>query len=225
MLLIFDLDGTLIDSKKDLTISTNAVRQHFGMEPLDEATVGSYVGNGAAVLVRRAMGPEATEPMIEEGLQCFLKFYRAHALEHTHLYSGVREAVAELSAQGHTLGVLTNKPGKISTDIVAALGLAKIFSRVYGGDMLPAKKPDPTGILALMQESGTAANETVMIGDSAVDVQTARNAGVGSCGVLWGFQPEGFRTWPPDVYASSPSELPGAIAELTRKPVVGDGTV
>jgi phosphoglycolate phosphatase len=225
LLLIFDLDGTLIDSKKDLTISTNAVRQHFGMEPLDEATVGSYVGNGAAALVRRAMGPNAPDALVDDALQYFLKFYRAHALEHTHLYRGVREAVTELSAQGHTLGVLTNKPGRISVDIVAALGLGNIFSRVYGGDMLPAKKPDPGGIVALMQESGANASETVMIGDSSVDVQTARNAGVSSCGVLWGFQPESFRIWPPDVYVDDPRELPGAISELAKNVESRHGTV
>lgn len=215
MLLIFDLDGTLIDSKKDLTISTNATRRHFGLEPLDEATVGSYVGNGAAVLVRRAMGPGAAEGLMEDALQYFLKFYRAHALEHTHLYPGIREAVTALSGQQHTLGVLTNKPGKISLDIINALGLGKIFSRVYGGDALPAKKPDPVGILALMDESGSAASETAMIGDSSVDVQTARNAGVRSCGVLWGFQPESFRTCPPDVYVNEPAELPDVVASLT----------
>lgn len=225
MLLIFDLDGTLIDSKKDLTISTNAVRQHFGMTPLDEETVGSYVGNGAAVLLRRALGPDVPEPLIGEALQYFLKFYRTHALEHTHLYAGMREALDELAAQGHTLGVLTNKPGKISVDIVAALGLGNKFSRVYGGDMLPAKKPDPAGILALMQESGAPATETVMIGDSSVDVQAARNAGVSSCGVLWGFQPETFRVCPPDVYVSSTGELPGVIAALANRPHVHEGTV
>jgi phosphoglycolate phosphatase len=215
LLLIFDLDGTLIDSKKDLTISTNATRQHFGLEPLDEATVGSYVGNGAAVLVRRAMGADAPVALVEAALGYFLKFYRTHALEHTHLYPGVREAVTALSGQHHTLGVLTNKPGKISVDIINALGLGETFTRIYGGDVLPAKKPDPVGILALMDESGAAASETVMIGDSSVDVQTARNAGVRSCGVLWGFQPESFRAWPPDVYVNQPDELPDTVARLT----------
>ena len=214
MLLIFDLDGTLIDSKKDLAISTNAVRAQFGMEPLDEAVIGSYVGNGAAALVRRAMGPGTPEPVIEHALKKFLSFYRTHALEHTHLYPGMREAVTELAAAGHTLGVLTNKPGRISVDIIKALGLANVFLHIYGGDVLPAKKPDPVGILTLMREAGSHAPETIMIGDSSVDVQTARNAKVRSCGVLWGFQPESFTEFPPDLTVACPHELPPAIARL-----------
>lgn len=216
MLLIFDLDGTLIDSKKDLTISTNALRRHYGLEPLDEATVGSYVGNGATVLVRRAMPLEASEPVIQDALQYFLKFYRQHALEHTHLYPGMREAVQELAAQNHRLGVLTNKPGKISADIIAVLGLGGLFSRVYGADMLAARKPDPVGILTMMQAWACSRSETLMIGDSSVDVQTARNAGVRSCGVLWGFQPESFRDLPPDVYVSRPEELPEMVVALGK---------
>jgi phosphoglycolate phosphatase len=216
LLLIFDLDGTLIDSKKDLAISTNAVRRQFGLAPLDEETIGSYVGNGAATLVRRAMGPDTPEPVLEDALRRFLKFYRAHALEHTHLYPGVREAVLKLAAQEHTLSVLTNKPGRISYDILAALGLAGVFFRVYGGDTLSGKKPDPVGILSLIRDTGLTASETLMIGDSAVDVQTARNAGVRSCGVLWGFQPETFNLFPPDICISEPHELPAAVAALQK---------
>lgn len=213
-MLIFDLDGTLIDSKKDLAISTNAVRAQFGLEPLDEETIGSYVGNGAAVLVRRAMRPDTPEPVLHEALQRFLRFYRAHALEHTRLYPGIREAVLELAAQGHTLGVLTNKPGRISFDILAALGLGEVFFRVYGGDTLTGKKPDPVGILTLIRDTGSTTSQTLMIGDSAVDVQTARNADVRSCGVLWGFQPDTFDAFPPDIRVSQPGELPPAVAAL-----------
>jgi phosphoglycolate phosphatase len=110
--------------------------------------------------------------------------------------------------------VLTNKPGRISSDIIAALGLASLFPRVYGGDMLTAKKPDPVGILTLMNDTGAGTDETLMIGDSSVDIQTARNAKVRSCGALWGFQPESFDSLAPDLIVSRPRDLPQAIASL-----------
>ncbi len=212
MLIIFDLDGTLIDSAEDLAISMNATRRHFGMPELDAKLIHSYVGNGAAVLVRRAMGPGASESLVAEALAFFLKYYRAHALEHTRLYPGIRELVDELAAAGHQQAVLTNKPVRISVDIVGALGLAARFPRVYGGDSFAQKKPDPIGIATLMQETGLAAGDTLMVGDSGVDIQTARNAGVRSCGVAWGFQPEAFAIDVPDVFIREPQELVGVIA-------------
>lgn len=212
MLVIFDLDGTLIDSSKDLAISMNATREHFGMPPLDPALIYSYVGQGAAVLIRRALGPEASEEMVQRGLKFFLKFYRAHALEHTELYPGIRESIGELSANGHKLAVLTNKPARISFDIVGALGLDQHFLRVYGGDSFLSKKPDPIGIKTLMEDAQAGPSETLMVGDSGVDVQTARNAGVRSCGVAWGFQPEAFEIDTPDVIIRHPSELLTLVA-------------
>lgn len=206
MLLIFDLDGTLIDSSEDLAISVNAMLRHFGRRELDRETIQSYVGNGAPALVRRALGTDATEAILAEGLAFFLKFYRGHALEHTRLYPGIREAVEKLS-RTHSLAVLTNKPERISTDIIAFLGLSRQFPRVVGGDRFPSKKPDPVGIKALMQESNAKAEETVMIGDTDIDVQTARNAGVRSCGVAWGFRPESFANVPPDLLVHTPEEL------------------
>jgi phosphoglycolate phosphatase len=207
LLIIFDLDGTLIDSGKDLAISMNATREFAGMAPLDPELIYSYIGNGAATLVRRALGEGATEELAQEALKFFLKYYRAHALEHTQLYPGVREMIEELDKKKHRLAVLTNKPQRISFDIIAALGLGKYFLRVYGGDSLPAKKPDPVGITTLMEETGATAEETMMVGDSAVDILTARNAGVRSCGVSWGFQPEGFKSNPPDFVIDGPQEL------------------
>ncbi len=177
------------------------------MAPIDPALIYSYVGNGAATLIRRALGSEASEQMVEEGLEFFLKFYRAHALEHTHLYPGMRDTVEELWRVGHTLAVLTNKPKRISFDIIGALGLAKHFMRVYGGDSFVSKKPDPIGIRTLMEDAATGAAETWMVGDSGVDVRTARNAGVRSCGAAWGFQPDAFEIDAPDVLIREPSEL------------------
>lgn len=183
------------------------MREHFGMAPLDPTLIYSYVGNGAAALVRRALGPEASEETIAEGLAFFLKFYRAHALEHTELYPGVRETVEELARAGHTLAVLTNKPVRISFDIIGALGLQKYFLRVYGGDSFASKKPDPIGVTRLMEEARVGRRASLLVGDSGVDVQTARNAGIRSCGVAWGFQPEAFAIDTPDVLIRTPSEL------------------
>ena len=207
MLVIFDLDGTLIDSAKDLAISMNATRERFGLLAIDPFLIYSYVGSGAAVLVQRAMGGNVPEERLADAVKFFLHYYRAHALEHTQLYPGVRELVVALSEAGHRLAILTNKPVRISFDIVAALGLADYFMRIYGGDSFPAKKPDPAGVRALMDEAGVSSAATLLVGDSSVDIRTARNAGVRSCGVAWGFQPEGFESDPPDLLIRHPAEL------------------
>jgi phosphoglycolate phosphatase len=207
LLIIFDLDGTLIDSSADLAISMNATRLHFALEPLDPKLIYSYVGNGAPMLIRRAMPAGSSEQQLDDALDFFLKFYRAHALEHTRLYPGLFEVIEELSRHGHMLAVLTNKPVRISSDIVSALGLRNRFVRVYGGDSFPHKKPNPVGILQLLGDTETHPDQSLMVGDSAIDVQTARNAGVRSCGVLWGFQPDSFERETPDVIISRPEEL------------------
>ena len=214
LLLIFDLDGTLIDSSRDLATSTNATREHFGLSPLAQTTINSYVGNGAAVLVRRAMGSEISDAQQAEALDYFLQYYRVHSLEHTRLYDGVSECLSRLASDGHQLGVLTNKPERISVDILGALGVHSYFFRVYGGNSLPEKKPDPIGLLRMMEESGAAPNRTMMIGDSSVDIQTARNAHVKSCGVTWGFQPETFRATPPDFVVDYPHQLLNVVSRL-----------
>jgi phosphoglycolate phosphatase len=217
LLIIFDLDGTLIDSSQDLAISMNATRTHCGLPPIEPSLIYSYVGNGAAVLVERAMGPDLPHATLSDALKFFLDFYRAHALEHTKLYPGVREMLAALSQTGHQLSVLTNKPVRISFDIVGALGLGEYFMRVYGGNSFPAKKPDPAGVVALMQEADARTDETWLVGDSSVDVKTARNAGVRSCGVLWGFQPESFGLEPPDVLIREPGELLEVVGSATHE--------
>ncbi len=214
MLIIFDLDGTLIDSSRDLAISTNATREHFGLPALDQQTINSYVGNGAAVLVRRAMGSEIPETQQAEALEFFMGYYRAHSLEHTRLYDGVADLVVKLASENHRLGVLTNKPERISFDILGALGIGRYFFRVYGGNSLPEKKPNPVGIYRLMEEAAVPAGATLMVGDSSVDIQTARNAKVKSCGVTWGFQPETFETTAPDVVIDTPGELLELLANV-----------
>ena len=206
-LLIFDLDGTLIDSKLDLAQAVNATRTHMGMAPLDSERVYSYVGNGAPVLIRRAMGASATESEVEEALEFFLEFYGDHYLDYTTLYPGVGEALDRLHRAGKRLSVLTNKPVRITRAILDGLAVGKLFFQVYGGNSFDLKKPDPIGVHALMRESGIGAERTLMIGDSSVDIQTARNAGIASVGVTYGFQPESLADPAPDRLVDNMEQL------------------
>lgn len=207
-LLIFDLDGTLIDSKQDLANSVNATRVHMGREAIDNEVAASWVGNGAPVLVRRAMGPEASEADVERALAYFLAYYREHMLDHTHLYPGVREGLDRLRDAGVRMAVLTNKPVRFSRDLVAGLGVGAHFFQVYGGNSFDHKKPHPVGVDKLRVEAGgTAAERTMMVGDSSVDIRTARNAGVHACGVTWGLQPESLKADPPDLLVDRMDQL------------------
>jgi phosphoglycolate phosphatase len=206
-LLIFDLDGTLIDSKLDLVHAVNATRAHVGMEPLQNETVASYVGDGAPVLIRRVLGPQAAEVDVQEALEFFLEYYREHKLDYTKLYAGVQEALDRLRAAGVRMAVLTNKPVRVSQAIVDGLGLAGYFHAVYGGNSFDHKKPHPVGIETLMSECGVGRERTMMVGDSSVDVLTARNAGVKSCGVTYGFQPETLAAARPDLLVDRMGDL------------------
>ncbi|MCS7041193.1 MAG: phosphoglycolate phosphatase [Bryobacteraceae bacterium] len=211
-LVIFDLDGTLVDSVDDLCNSVNAARAYMGLPPLPHDLVASYVGNGAPVLIRRAMGPEASEEQVQEALSFFLSYYREHMLDHTRPYPGVVETLETLHGQGVKMAVLTNKPQRFSRDLCAGLGLAPYFFQIYGGNSFEQKKPDPIGIRTLMQEAGAKPAETWMVGDSATDVLTARNAGVRSVGVTYGISPQTLKETPPDFLIDSMTELPRLLA-------------
>jgi phosphoglycolate phosphatase len=209
--LIFDLDGTLIDSSVDLANAVNATRAHLGLPPMEHALVYSYVGNGAPVLIRKALGPEYPDDVVASALEYFLQHYRAHMLDNTVLYPGVREALERFREEGISMAVLTNKPVGVSQAIVEGLGLHKHFRSVYGGNSFEQKKPHPVGIETLMAENGAARERTLMVGDSAVDVQTARNARVTACGVTWGFQPETFASHLPDFLVDTAEELAARV--------------
>jgi phosphoglycolate phosphatase len=189
-LLIFDLDGTLIDSRLDLAHAVNATRAHMELGPVEHDLIFSYVGNGAPMLVRRAMGDDASEEDVAEALKFFLAYYRDHAVDYTVLYPGVMQSLVSLHEAGHQLAVLTNKPVRISEMIMQHFGLSRILMRIYGGNSFEQKKPHPIGIDTLRSEAGTSKEDTWMIGDSYVDIETAVNAGVPSCGVTWGFRPD-----------------------------------
>jgi phosphoglycolate phosphatase len=230
-LIVFDLDGTLIDSKEDLALSVNLMRGEMGLAPLEYELIASYVGQGVGVLVRRALGNGKPETVpdadVERGVEIFLRTYRLHMLDHTVPYDGVREALAVLtdrrspeSAESpepgkltvpRSLAVLTNKPVNFSRAILVGLGIASYFAFVYGGnspELNQQKKPDPAGVFKLMGDTGATADQTLMVGDSDTDVLTGRNAGVWTCGVTYGIGSHTLATTPPDVLLGDLRELP-----------------
>jgi phosphoglycolate phosphatase len=206
-LLIFDLDGTLADTKLDLANSVNATRASFGLGPLPNEAVYSMVGNGAPVLVRKSLGPGYTEEEYARALDLFLAAYRERMLENTVLYQGVTESLARLRADGVHMAVLTNKPVRFSQLILEGLGVGKYFFRVYGGNSFEQKKPDPAGVEALLSEAGVPKEKALMVGDSSVDVLTARNAGIAVCGVTYGFQPDSLAGDVPDILVNRMEDL------------------
>lgn len=210
-LTVFDLDGTLIDSKRDLAESVNATRAYAGLPPLAPETVYSYVGNGAPVLIRRAMGPDYSEEEIGGFLEFFIRYYHDHCLDHTALYPGMRDCLEQLRAADVQLAVLTNKPVRISQAIVDGLGLGAYFFRVYGGNSFASKKPDPEGLLKLVMEADVPLDRVLMVGDSSVDIHTAVNAGVASLGVTYGLQPETLRFPTPTFLVDSPAGIPPIV--------------
>jgi phosphoglycolate phosphatase len=225
-LLVFDLDGTLIDSAQDLCNSVNATLAHYDRQPLPDPVVASFVGNGVPMLVRRALAraddaaPEQVdEELLSQAIAFFLGYYREHKLDFTYAYEGVLDALKALhelhEAPGgvqRTMAVLTNKPVRPARGICEGLGLADYFLHIYGGDSFTAKKPDPMGLRALMEETGALPEETVMIGDSHVDVQTARNAGVWSVGCDFGFGQRTLMDTPPDVLVDTAADWTAALS-------------
>jgi phosphoglycolate phosphatase len=205
---LFDLDGTLIDSKLDLVNSVNFMLREMHREVLPLATVASYIGHGAPRLVADALGPDAAEADRKRGLEIFLAHYSEHNLDATRAYPGVVEGLEAL--QDRPMAVLTNKPAKMSVEILEALGLLKFFRAVYGGDSFEKKKPDPAGALSILKDLSALPQESAMVGDSDVDIKTARNAGMFAIAVNYGFGQHDRQAQPADLYVDSLQE----IAEL-----------
>lgn len=228
-LVIFDLDGTLIDSRLDLVHSVNAALRHIGRPELPDDVIASYVGDGAPVLIQRALGGESVdEAVVREGLQFFLSYYREHKLDHTTVYDGIHESLSAIHnssqpiSSGHhrtllngarQMAVLSNKPVVPSRAIVEALGLGQFFTKVYGGNSFATKKPDPEGALKLIEEHSVLPEETAIVGDSHVDVETGRNAGLWTVAVNYGFAPHTLEASLPDTTVDSPHELARVFAQ------------
>jgi phosphoglycolate phosphatase len=228
-LVIFDLDGTLIDSRLDLVHSVNAALRHIGRPALPDDVIASYVGDGAPILIQRALGREAVdEAIVRQGLQFFLSYYREHKLDHTTVYAGIHESLSVIQNSSRPgpnadqpgesnrvlrkLAVLSNKPVVPSRAIVDALGLGPFFTQVYGGNSFATKKPDPEGARKLLEENGVRPEETAIVGDSHVDVETGRNAGLWTVGVRYGFAPHTLEASRPDVLVDAPHELAEVLA-------------
>jgi phosphoglycolate phosphatase len=217
-LIVFDLDGTLIDSRIDLCNSVNATLAHLGKPELPEAVISSFIGDGASMLIRRAIGdPEGDihdEEYVTKAITFFLDFYRVHKLDHTYLYPGVFEAIQAIHAArpATLMAVLTNKPVHPSRDICDHFGLSRFFFRNYGGNSFHTKKPDPHGLLTLITEASAlfaqtiAPADTIMVGDTDIDVLTARNCGARSIGCTFGLKPHSLEAAPPDHLAHTPAD-------------------
>jgi phosphoglycolate phosphatase len=204
-LLIFDLDGTLIDSREDLAAGINHMRAHFDLEPLPLETVVGYIGNGVRRLVEGSL--QGADVNVDAALRITKEYYYSHLTVHTTLYEGVEQGIRRLTAAGHKLAVLTNKPGDPSRQILEKFGIGDSFSAIIGGGDVGNLKPEPDGIHRCLEVSGVDAANTWMIGDHYTDLAVADNAGIKSVFVRYGFGEE--RGYKSDVYFASFSELVG----------------
>jgi phosphoglycolate phosphatase len=200
---VFDLDGTLIDSKMDLVNSVNAMLRETGRAQLPANLIASYVGHGAPQLMASALGPASTDTERREALAIFLKHYSQQKLDETRPYPGVVEGLQALADSGVPMAVLTNKPTQLSVAILDGLKLTRFFRSIYGGDSFSTKKPDPAGVLAILSELAVKPEESAMVGDSDVDIQTARNAAMVAVGVTYGFGQHDRANCPAEVYVDT----------------------
>jgi len=207
--LIFDLDGTLIDSKQDLIHSVNAMLRELGRGELAPETISGYIGHGAPRLVARALGNHCTEEERQRALAFFLSYYEEHRMDTTCAYPGVAETLEKLASM--PMAVLTNKPVRISVRILDAMGLSRYFRAIYGGNSFETKKPDPLGASTILRELGVEPRETLLVGDSEVDVQTARNAGTLAAAVDYGFGVHDRGAYPADIYLERFNDLAGLL--------------
>jgi phosphoglycolate phosphatase len=222
-LLVFDLDGTLIDSGADLCASVNAMLRYFGRPALSEPVIATYIGDGAVRLVGRALGEPTDTALLDSAVTYFLDYYREHKLDQTYVYPGVFASLDSLRFEpgggARSMAVLTNKPIGPSQAICDALGLTPYFFRIYGANSFATKKPDPEGLLSLIREAGVTPQQTLMIGDSDVDVLTARNAGAWSMGCSFGLAPHTLVSTPPDCLVDAPADWRLALAGEGEKAV------
>ena len=223
-LLVFDLDGTLVDSQQDLANAVNKTLAALMRAGLPDEEIVGFIGEGAATLLRRALDVSggSTEAERQEALQAFIAFYRRHKLDNTVPYPGVVPALESIRAAAPDLpmAVLTNKPVGPSIGICDGLGLSRYLFANFGGDSFQTKKPHPEGLQRLMQDASVmlgrhvAPQRTILVGDSHVDVETARAAGALSIGCTYGLGPESLLAAQPDALAHSPAEWLPALEAL-----------
>lgn len=185
-LVVFDLDGTLVDSRRDLADSANALIVELGGRPLPQDAIVEMIGEGARLLVRRALAAASLDPDTPDALPRFLERYDERLLAHTRPYEGVR-AMLEAVAVGRELSILTNKPKGATVKLLEGLALREFFGEVIGGDNPHGRKPDPAALGYLVTAAGATPSSTLLVGDSAIDLETARRAGVRVCLARYGF--------------------------------------
>lgn len=209
-LIIWDLDGTLIDSKKDIAFAVNETLARIDHPPLPDEEIYSYVGNGVRPLIDRAVAATGGGNSMETAIGHFQEIYLAHLLDTTNLFDGILEVLRHF--ENKKMAVASNKPYKYVTKILEGLHVADLFVSVKGGDSLSTRKPDPEMINVILSEADTAAHDAVFVGDSAVDIQTGKNAGVRTIGVSYGFRPvaELIKS-APDLLVPAPLDLKRAI--------------
>jgi phosphoglycolate phosphatase len=248
-LLVFDLDGTLADTRHDLALSVNHALRASGHAPLPLTTVIGFVGDGARNLIQRSLaaanhslaaanrgfaaavpakghaGPGAVpEHEVEAALKAFMEHYAAHCLGETEAYPGVKDSLRKLS--GYSKAVLTNKPAAPARTILAGLELAGHFRHVLGGDNPHGRKPDPAGLAHIMSAEDAAPEETVLIGDGLQDLQAARNAGAHFLGFLGGMgSAEALLAAGPEAVFEDMNRLPEALAALEAKLITAGGRI
>lgn len=208
--LIFDLDGTLVNTEADLAAAANWMLEHLDLAPLSLEQVGGYIGNGALVLVERVLGPENIH-QVGHGFEIFMQYYADHLVDRSVVYPGIDQVLVAAQAQGMFLSVLTNKPETPSRRILSALGLLPFFGGLVGGDTLATKKPSPHGIEYLQRLTRVPLVETLLIGDSSIDMETGHCAGISICGVAWGFGSQRLADYSPEFIVDSADELLEAI--------------
>jgi phosphoglycolate phosphatase len=209
-LFVFDLDGTLVDSRRDIADSANELLERCGAGPLPEEAIGRMVGNGAATLVARAFAAARLEPP-PDALDRFLAIYDTRLLRHTRPYPQIADVLAALGARA-SLAVLTNKPRAATRSILAGLELARFFDddAIVGGDGPFPRKPDPGGLRHLFSRAGVPPSATILVGDSLVDWRAARQAATAVCLARYGFGFEDFplhELGPDDRTIDAPAEL------------------
>jgi phosphoglycolate phosphatase len=212
----FDLDGTLVDSSRDLAASINALLADFGRPPLSEGVVVSFVGEGAALLVRRALERAGLDPETPGALNQFLGHYDTRLLDTTRPYPGMVEAVRAIAAT-RPVAVLTNKPEVPTLRILKGLAMEALFGSVIGGDSAHGRKPDPAGLLELAARAQVTPAETLLVGDSPVDLETARRAGAQICLARYGFgfRFDGGEFRGDEYFVDRPSEIVGVVERIS----------
>jgi phosphoglycolate phosphatase len=212
-LIIFDLDGTLVETREGIAASVGHALAAMGREPLDVATVVRYVGDGARTLMAHALGESARADEVDRALELFVTHYLENCLAGSWLYPEVAETLAALVRFPLPLAVVTNKPLAASERILERLGVRPAFFAVIGGDGAFPKKPDPAGVVSLVAAQGTSPSRTLLVGDTSVDVLTARAAGTAVAGVTYGFRPEDFDRHPPDAMLGAFREVLDLVGE------------